>query len=68
MLHLDLYFASINKMCPKVLASSLYAILPYERFHRNALISENRGSLYIENNILRAPPLCCAKDKRGNKV
>ena len=42
-------------MCPKVAASSLNPILPYERFHTHALVSESRGSLYVENNHTLSP-------------
>ena len=34
-------------MCPKVIASSLYAISAYEEFHRNALLSHSRGKLCV---------------------
>ena len=43
MLHLNLFWASVSKMCPKVIASSLYTILACERLHRNALLSESGG-------------------------
>ena len=37
LLDLNLLCASVRKMYLKVVASSLFAILTYERFHRNAL-------------------------------
>ena len=37
MLYLDLFCASVSKMCPKVIDSSLYTISAYESLHRNAL-------------------------------
>ena len=36
-LDLNLFCASVSKMCLKVIPSSLFAILTYERFHRNVL-------------------------------
>lgn len=36
-------------MCPKVIASSLYAISAYESFHRTTLLSDSRGNLYLEH-------------------
>ena len=42
MLCLDLFCASVSKMCPKVIASALYTILAYERFPRNSLLSDRR--------------------------
>ena len=40
-IYLDLFCASVSKMCLKVTDASLYAILAYEQFHRNALISDS---------------------------
>ena len=42
MLCLDLFCASVSKMCQKVIASPLYTILAYERFPRNSLLSDRR--------------------------
>lgn len=33
-------------MCPKVIASSIYAIAVYERFHKNALLLHSGVNLY----------------------
>ena len=44
-LYLDLFCASVSKICPKVIASSLYTISAYERFHGNTLLSDSRGNL-----------------------
>ena len=49
MLYLNLFCASIRKMCPEVIASSLDAILVYEKFHRNALLSES-GKISIRTS------------------
>ena len=35
--------ASISKMCPKVIVSSLYAILTHKRFQRNLLLDSGGG-------------------------
>ena len=40
MICLDLFCASVSKMCHKVIASPLYTILAYERFPRNSLLSD----------------------------
>ena len=46
-----LYFvwfcASVSKMYPKLIASSLYASLDQERFHRNAPLSQSGRNTYI---------------------
>lgn len=34
-----------------VVASSFYAILAYERFHRHALVSDSGGNLYSKKNV-----------------
>ena len=34
-------------MCTKVIASSLYSISTYERFHRKALLSDSRETCII---------------------
>ena len=47
MLYLDLFCASIYKMCLKVISSLLYAISAYERFHKNALLVDWRGNLHL---------------------
>ena len=43
--------ASLSKMYPKVIASSLYAILAYRWFHRNVLLS-NMGKLVLAFQLL----------------
>ena len=43
--------ASLSKMYPKVIASSLYAILAYRWFHRNVLLS-NMGKLVLAFQFL----------------
>lgn len=45
-LYLNLFCAFTKKMCPKVIAFSLYAILAYKIFHRNALLSDSGENLY----------------------
>jgi len=40
-----------------VIVSSLYVILAYERFHRNALLSDSRKNLYPYNGLLLDSPL-----------
>ena len=52
-LYLDLFCTSVSKMCSKVIVFSLYAVLAYESFHRNALLSNSRGTLYwVSDTIL----------------
>ena len=46
-LYLDLFHASVHKMCPMVIASSLDAILAYERLHRNALLPDSGANLSL---------------------
>lgn len=43
-LYLDLFCASLSKMCLKVVASLLYVILARQRFHRLALLSDSGGN------------------------
>ena len=45
MFYLDLFCASVNKMCPNVIASSFYTNLASESFHRNILPSDSVGNL-----------------------
>ena len=45
MLYLDLFCASVRKMGPKVIASSVYAISAFKRFHRNVQLSDSEGKL-----------------------
>ena len=40
-------YAFHNKVCPKVIASSLYIISACKSFHRNALLSDSRAKVYI---------------------
>ena len=37
------FCAFVRKMCPKVIASLLYVILAYKRFHSSALLSDSGG-------------------------
>ena len=48
-LYLNLFCASIRKMCPEVIASSVDAILVYKKFYRNALLSES-GKISIRTS------------------
>lgn len=40
-LYLHLFCAPVSKMHPMVIAPSLYAVLAFERFHKNGLISKS---------------------------
>ena len=52
-LYLDLFCTPVSKMCSKVIIFSLYAVLVYKRFHRNALLLDNRGTMYwVSDTIL----------------
>ena len=46
-LYLSVFYASDGKICPKIITSSLYATLAYKKFHRNTLLFDNGGNLYI---------------------
>ena len=46
-IYFSLFCASVSKMCPKVITSSLYAISAYEWFHRISLLLESVGNLYL---------------------
>ena len=50
MLYLSLSWQSISKVCPKVIASLLYVILAYKRFHRSALLLDSGGNLYTHKH------------------
>ena len=39
-------------MCPKVIASLLYAILANKRFHRNTLLLDVGGHLYSQGCVI----------------
>ena len=55
MLYLDLFCGSVSKICPAVIASSLFAILAYKRFHRNARLLYSRET-------------CIIADQKGNVI
>lgn len=44
-LHLSLFCTSVSKMCPNIIASSLYIISAYKRFHRNKYFHIIRGTV-----------------------
>ena len=41
---------SVSKMCPKVIASLLYVISAYKRFHRSALLLDSGGNRYTRTH------------------
>ena len=44
MLYRNLFCVPVIKMCPKVIASPLYAFSAYEGFARHALLSDSRAT------------------------
>ena len=50
MLYLGLFCASVSKMCPKVTAALLYAIIAYKSFHRRDLLSESGGTCILTDH------------------
>lgn len=57
-LYPDLFCTFVSKMGPKVITSWLYAILAYERFPRNALLSNSGGNLHIFTGIYLRNCVC----------
>lgn len=55
-LYLHLFCAPISRLCPKVIASTLYTILVHEKFKRNTLLLDSGGnqdsgfSIYINSD------------------
>ena len=47
-----LFCASVSKMCPAVIASSLYIILACKKFHRITLLLDSRETCVMRNDIL----------------
>lgn len=43
MVHLDLFCVSVNRVFPKAIASLLYGLSAYKRFHRDTLVLDSRG-------------------------
>ena len=58
MLYLSLFCASIGMMCLKVIASSLYAILAYESFHRTILLLDG-GESESESEVAQSCLTLC---------
>ena len=46
MLYLSLFCASVSKTSPKVIASSLNAILTYKGFHRTTVLSDSGENIH----------------------
>ena len=49
----DLFCASVSKVCPEVIASSLYTFSAYESFHRNVLLRCSEGNQYFYLRTLK---------------